>query len=135
MAFEIKGLSFNLNVWVFLLFKKKVSHWKIDQDNLCILSMPPKEMAKFNCTHSELCDVVYIGEKLWCIDFCKGTSTVLSLSQRTVIFWFFSLQLLVERLFIIVEFQYDCKLNDAKHSEVKYTKDQLMCYLSKYIEE
>ena len=58
MAFEIKGLSFNLNVWVFYYFFKKVSHWKIDQDNLCILSMPPKEIAKFNCTHSKLCDVV-----------------------------------------------------------------------------
>ena len=104
MAFEIKGLSFNLNGWGFYCLNK-VSHWKIDQDNLCILSMPPKEIAKFNCMHSKLCDVVYIGKKLWCIDFCKGTSTVLSLGQSTVIFWFFSLQLLVERLFIIVEFQ------------------------------
>ena len=119
----------------FIIKKNKVSHWKTDQDILCILSMPPKEITKFNCTHSKLCDVVYTGKKLWCIDFFKGTSTVLSLSQNTVIFWLFSLQLLVERLFITVEFQYDCKLNDAKHNEVKYTKDQLMCYLSKYIEE
>jgi hypothetical protein len=41
---------------------------------------------------------------------------------------------MVERLFIIFEFQYDCKLSDAKLNKVKYTKDQLKCHLSKYVE-
>lgn len=131
MALKIKGLSFNLNVWIFYLKKNKVSHWKIDQETFCVFF---------------LCHLRKLQNSIACIQNCVRFSiykrettmyrfiTVLTLSQNALTFWFFSRQLLVERLFIIVEFRYDCKLNDAKLNKVKYTKDQLTCYLSKYIE-
>lgn len=135
-GFQDQRIEFQFKCMGFLLLEKtKYLTGKQIKTSCVFFLCHLRKLQNSIAMHSKLCDVVYAGKKLWCIDFFKGTSTVLSLSQSTVIFWLFSLQLLVERLFIIVEFQYDCKLNDAKHNELKYTKDQLMCYLSKYIEE
>lgn len=133
--FEDQRIEFQFKCMDFLFKKNKVSHWKIDQETFCVffLCHLRKLQNSIACIQNCVRFSIYRQETTM-YRFLKCTITVLPLSQNALIFWFFSRQLLVERLFIIVEFQYDCKLNDAKLNKVKYTKDQLTCYLSKYIE-
>lgn len=132
MAFKIKGPNLNLNVQIFI--QKTISCWEIDRDILSIISVSPKKIAKA-CITNCLRFSVHRQETTWYRFFLLCASTVLPLSQNTWTIWLFSLYIFVERLFIIVEFWYDCKLNDAKLNKVKYTKDQLTCYFSKNREE
>ena len=53
----------------FLLKKQSISLENRSSDILCILSMSPKEIAKFNCMHSKVCKIWYTQAGNYSTDF------------------------------------------------------------------